>query len=282
LTDADARTLEAPARFASFGTLGRVCRLGLATRGNTHLDPEAVLEAVERGVNFLNWCGHPDGLSEAVRQLGGKRGEVKVAVQLAARTADAARRELDEMREQLGTAHLDVVTYYYVEHAREWEAITARGGAADVVERARHDGAVGAIGLTSHQRPLAAQLVASGRLDALMVRYNAGHRGAENDVFPVCDRAGIPVITYTGTRWGALMKSTPDDPAGWDPPRAPAWYRFVLCHPSVTVGLMAPDGREELREDLEMLECWRGFSETEYAALRAHGDRVRRHGGRFS
>ena len=270
-----------PARFASFPKLGRVCRLGLATRGNTHLEPDAVLEAVERGVNFLNWCGNPDGLSTAVRQLGRKRSDVFVAVQLSARTADAARRELDELREELGTDYLDLVTYYYVEHLPEWDAILAPGGAAEVVEASRHDGVVRAIGLTSHQRPLAAMIAGSGRLDALMIRYNAAHRGAEEEVFPICHEAGIPVITYTGVRWGALMNPTSDDPQGWVPPGAPAWYRFVLCQPSVTVGLMAPHGWKELREDLVLFDDWRGFDEVEYAALRAHGDRVHRYGGGF-
>ena len=35
-----------------------VCRLGLATRGNTHLSKDDVLFALEQGVNYWNWCGH--------------------------------------------------------------------------------------------------------------------------------------------------------------------------------------------------------------------------------
>ena len=46
--------------------LPKVNRLGLATRGNTHLKPEDVEYAVERGLNYLNWCGRSDGMSRAV------------------------------------------------------------------------------------------------------------------------------------------------------------------------------------------------------------------------
>ena len=42
--------------------LPRVRRLGLATRGNTHLRPDDVAHAIDRGLNYLNWCGKPDGL----------------------------------------------------------------------------------------------------------------------------------------------------------------------------------------------------------------------------
>jgi predicted aldo/keto reductase-like oxidoreductase len=64
-------------------------------------------------------------------------------------------------------------------------------------------------------------------------------------------------------------------------PRAPAWYRFVLQNPSVTVALMAPDDRAELDEDLSVLSPWRPLSEQEYAGLAAHGDRVRQHAPHF-
>ena len=37
-----------------------VCRLGLASHGQTAITPDDVLYAVERGVNFLNWPGEAD------------------------------------------------------------------------------------------------------------------------------------------------------------------------------------------------------------------------------
>ena len=77
------------------------------------------------------------------------------------------------------------------------------------------------LGVTSHQRPLAATMAASGLLDCVMVRYNAAHRGAERDVFPVTTARGLPVIAYTATRWGALLRPTPDDPPDFAPPASP-------------------------------------------------------------
>ena len=52
-----------------------------------------------------------------------------------------------------------------------------------------------------------------------MIRYNAAHRGAEREVFPVTDAIGMPVIAYTALRWGALLRPTPDDPPGFRVPR---------------------------------------------------------------
>src|SRR5262249_2112376 len=145
----------------------------------------------------------------------------------------------------------------------------------------QRDGRVRLIGLTSHQRPLAAEIAQSGLLDLLMIRYNAAHRGAETEVFPITDALGLPVVAYTGLRWGALLRATPDDPPGYSVPGAPAWYRFMLKAPSVTVALMAPENRVELEEDLTVLSAPGPLSANEYEQLAAHGQRVRRHEGSF-
>lgn len=260
---------------------GPVCRLGLATRGSSGLHPDDVHHAVSRGVNFLNWCGTPDGLSAAVASLGKRRPEVMVCVQFEARTAHDARDELERILRQLGTDYVDVLTFYYVEAAEEWQEISGPGGALEFCAAARRDGTVRLLGLTSHQRRLAATVARDGSLDMLMVRYNAAHRGAETDVFPVTDALGLPVVVYTCLRWGALLRPTPDDPLGFVVPRAPAWYRFALQSPSVSVALTAPESRAELEEDLAVLAAAGPLGGAEYESLAAHGRRVRSHAGRF-
>ena len=198
----------------------------------------------------------------------------------AVRVEDAAA-ELASVLGELRTDYVDVLTFYYVEEPAEWEEISAPGGALEYCEAARREGRVRLLGLTSHQRRLAAEAARSGRLDMLMVRYNAAHRGAETEVFPVTTSLGLPVVVYTCLRWGALLRGTPDDPPDFAPPPAPLWYRFALQHPAVTVALTAPDGRGELDEDLTVLEATGPLPEEDYERLAAHGRRVRRHGGSF-
>jgi predicted aldo/keto reductase-like oxidoreductase len=266
---------------ADFGPLGRVCRLGLATRGTGALSPADVRHAIDRGVNFLNWCGSPDALSETVAGLGPRRREVAVCVQFEARTAADAEAELGRILTELRNDYVDVLTFYYVEAEEEWQEIIGSGGSLEFCREAKSAGRVRMLGLTSHQRPLAASWAQSGLLDMLMIRYNAAHRGAEREVFPVTDAMGMPVVTYTALRWGALMQPTRDDPPGFAVPRAPAWYRFALQNPSATVVLMSPESREELEEDLTVLEATEPLSAEEYEALAAHGLRVRGNAGSF-
>jgi aryl-alcohol dehydrogenase-like predicted oxidoreductase len=275
--------LTAPA--AAFGI--PVCRLGLAARGNSSLEPDDVLHAIDRGMTFLNWPGLAEGptpgdaMTAAVASLGERRQSVVICAQFGARTAAATARELRDALATLGTDYIDVLTLYYVERPEEWDELTAPGGVLEYLRAAQCDGVVRKIGVASHQRKLAATMAASGKLDLLMLRYNAAHRGAETDVFPTSSALGLPVISYTALRWGALLRPTPEDPPGFAVPRASAWYRFALQHPAVTVTLAAPGSRPELDEVLQVLAATGPLSEAEYAQLAAHGDRVRRNAGNF-
>src|SRR5437016_3294978 len=182
-----------------------VCRLGLSTRGNTHLNQEDVLVALDQGINYWNWCGYGDGMSQATRELGALRKNVVIATQLSARNYQGARRELEKTLDVLKTSYLDVITFYYVETEQEWNEIVTSGGALDALRRAREEGLLRMIGLTTHQRPLASRILASRLLDLLMVRYNAAHRGAEREIFPQAQQLNLPLVTFTGLRWKALL-----------------------------------------------------------------------------
>jgi aryl-alcohol dehydrogenase-like predicted oxidoreductase len=197
-----------------------VCRLGLASHEGSQLNPGDIESALDRGVNFLNWAGSEDACSEAIASLGKRRSDVVVCVQFAARSAADAADELRGLLAALHTDYVDVLTFYYVESAAEWDTLTATNGALGFCRRAQRDGRVRRLGATTHQRPLAADMARSGFLDVLMLRYNAAHRGAEAEVFPTTDALGIPIIAYTALRWGGLLRATPDDPPGFKVPTA--------------------------------------------------------------
>jgi aryl-alcohol dehydrogenase-like predicted oxidoreductase len=264
-----------------------VCRLGLASHGRTEITPDDVLYALDAGVSFLNWPGvadspgGEDAFSEAVSSLGSRRSSAVVCVQFGARTARDAADELQTILSTLHTDYVDVLTLYYVETPDEWQVLSAPRGVVEYLRDAQRDGVVRRLGITSHQRALAANVARSGLIDSLMIRYNAAHRGAEQQIFPVTDALRMPVIAYTALRWGALLRPTRDDPPEFILPRAPDWYQFVLQSRSVTVTLAAPHTRSELDQDLEVLRATGPLSRAEYDRLAGHGARVRRHSRDF-
>ena len=255
-----------------------VCRLGLATRGNTFLSAEDVRLAMGSGINYLNWSGHEDGMSQAIEELGSsQRAQVVVALQFSARTVTAGKKELKKVLSILQTGYIDVLTIYYMESEAEWCEIMKPGGVLGFLHEMKQQGKIRLIGLTTHQRVLGAKWAQTGQLDLLMIRYNGAHPGAEEDVFPITRRLKIPVVGFTCMRWGAMLHSTPEDPPNFKAPKGRDWYRFALSNPDVAVALMAPDGRQELLDNLSIFKDWKPFDSESLRMLKEHGQRIRKH-----
>jgi aryl-alcohol dehydrogenase-like predicted oxidoreductase len=94
------------------------------------------------------------------------------------------------------------------------------------------------------------RLVADGAIDITMMRYNAAHRGAEQDIFPHLAAHDPGVISYTATRWGLLLRRPRGYPADSPVPSPDQCYRFVLSNPLVDVCLMAPSNEKQLHENV--------------------------------
>ena len=153
-----------------------------------------------------------------------------------------------------------------------------RAGIVEAALRLRAQGKVRHLMLSTHNRP---SLPAHFRrfeagecpYDAFMLRYNAVHRGAEQDVFPHVPAARPPgLIAYTATRWGHLLDPA-KMPPGEAPPPARDCYRFALSHPAVTMVLCGPANREEMQEAIRALDAG-PLAPDEQARMRRIGDHV--------
>ena len=114
-------------------------------------------------------------------------------------------------------------------------------------------GLVRYVGVTTHNRAIALEMIERHQCDVLMHRYNMAHRKAEEDVLPAAQKAGISVVAFTCTRWGTLLKGHHN----WQlqPPTAADCYRYALNHPGVRLALTAPQTRQQLEENLTVLHA---------------------------
>jgi aryl-alcohol dehydrogenase-like predicted oxidoreductase len=251
-----------------FGRTGiTTSRLGLGSSyGVSGYDVD---RAVERGVRYLYWGSRRrDDFGRAITRAARRdRDAMCVVVQSYSRSALALGPSLELALRRLRLDHADVLLLGW------WNAPPPRR----IVDRARalvDAGKVRAVMVSCHHRPTFAKLAADPALDAIMVRYNAAHRGAEHEVFPHLASASPPgVVAYTATRWGTLLDRAFVPPA--EPmPRASDCYRFALSRPEVDVVIAGPANGAELDEALTALE--RGpLSPDELAWLQRVGDGVR-------
>jgi len=224
-----------------------VHRLGLAC--NYGIRDEDVRLAVERGLNCLFWTWYMFRVNRAVRDLV-RQDRDRLVIATAAGLAYAGgmiRRAAERALRTLKTDYLDIFLI-------GWLGRGSRGTKEvfDALVRLRENGKARAVGCSIHDRSRAGRLAAQGLLDVLMIRYNAAHPGAEQDIFPHQRGSRPHFVAYTATRWGFLLR--PQRSWTGRVPDAGDCYRFCLAHPQIDVVLTAPRNRAELLANIEAVE----------------------------
>lgn len=223
--------------------LGReVHRLGLS--GSFGLDEAGAREALETA-RYVFWTPRMKGLTRALRDVLRRDRERYVVATgpLLGFTAGAVRRGAERRLRALGVEYLDVFQLYWLSR------MSAQTAAVEAeLAKLREEGKVRVLGTSIHDRPRAGRLAEGSIFDLLMIRYNAAHPGAEQDVFPHLGRRRPAVVAYTATAWRKLLRT----PRGWSGRAMTAGecYRWVLASPHVDVVLCGPRTAGEWREDL--------------------------------
>jgi aryl-alcohol dehydrogenase-like predicted oxidoreductase len=143
----------------------------------------------------------------------------------------------------------------------------------DACRGLRERGLVRSLAVSTHNRPLIARQMCNLEIDIFHVRYNAVHRGAEHDVFPLLPAQNPPgLVAFTATSWRQLLEHR-RIPRTEKLPTAGDCYRFVLTQPAVNVCMTGPADAAQFQHALEALA--RGpMSQDELAWMRRVGDAV--------
>lgn len=232
----------------------------------------AVERAFEHGINYFYWgTFRRKAFGDAIRNLKPQRERFVLVVQSYTRVAALLGWSVERALRKLGLDYADVLLLGL------WNRPVSTT-VLDAARRARERGLVRHLALSSHHRPLVAQLALASDYDVLHFRYNAAHPGAERDIFPELPMANRPgMVAYTATSWGQLLDSR-KLPAGERAPSAADCYRFVLTRSEVDVCMSGPKTAEQMSAALEALR--RGpMDEEELAWMRrvgaAHGGGAR-------
>jgi len=226
----------------------RVGRLGVAASYGA--PPEAFEEAFEKGCNYFYMGSgrHRSNMKQAIKNIGkkGHREKLVVAVQSYARLGVFTENLFSKTLKSLHIEYADIFVLGW--HNRRPSKMLL-----DRAIELKEKGLIKFIGMSGHNRNLFPQLATEELFDVFHIRYNAAHRGAEKEVFPLLTGNRPGIITYTATRWRHLLNPQ-KMPPGEAPLSATDCYRFVLANPSVDVCLCGPANTGQMREALTVLD----------------------------
>jgi aryl-alcohol dehydrogenase-like predicted oxidoreductase len=180
--------------------------------------------------------------------LEGRRDQAFVATKIWSHSATEGRRQAEYALRVFG-GFVDLLQVHNLAAWREQLAL---------IEELREAGRVAHAGAT-HYSPSAfgelAEVMRTGRVEAIQVPYNPRERAVEREILPLAQELGIGVLVMRPFGEGALMRRPPS-PAELAPLRdfgvetwAQALLKWVLSDPRCTVAIPATSKPERMTEN---------------------------------
>jgi len=234
-----------------------VFRMGVA--GSYGIDSSDIRWAAEHGANYWVWGRGFSKVTDGIREVIRHNRENHVVSLLGwGYFGWQVRRGVENALRKLGTDYLDVFKLGWLGRTSVYSK-----GVIDTLLKLKREKKILSIGTSIHDRKRAGRLALDSEIDLFMIRYNAKHTGAEEDIFPHLSKRNPAVVSYTALAWGQLvrplkgvvMSPWPGRESFNGPPLSPELcYRFVLTNPHVNVVLTGPQNREQLAQNLASIK----------------------------
>lgn len=192
---------------------------------------ETVFHAVEKGVDFIDtsrvYTTSERRIGLALKQTN-KR--VVLASKSRSRTSDEVRADLDVSLKELQREHIDLYQCHFVSNDEEYRQIVSPGGALEGLVRAKEEGVIGHIGITSHNLDLVEKILDDDLFETIMVCFSFLEPKAMETVIPKAFNNNVGVIAMKSFSGGVI-----------DTPKLA--IKYALSHPGIVIipGVESPD-----------------------------------------
>ena len=166
---------------------------------------ETVLHAVESGLDFIDTSR---AYTTSERRIGMALQQTDKHVRLAtkshARTAEAIQADVAKSLTDLQLESIDLYQCHYVKDLDEYNRIIGRGGALEGLLKAKEEGLIGHIGLTSHSLDLLDRVIEDGLFETIMVCFSFLEPAAADKVIPKALKHNVGVIAMKPLSGGVI------------------------------------------------------------------------------
>jgi predicted aldo/keto reductase-like oxidoreductase len=167
-----------------------------------------VRRCYELGINYYDTArGYSVSEERIGKALEDVREKVVLATKSGRRTAEELWDELQTSLRNLRTDWIDVYQLHNVSDMETWKKIKGPGGALEALYKARDEGKIRHLGITSHDPAVLAEIVSEDIFETIMIPYNYLTIKPEEELLPLCKENNVGTVIMKPFGGGAFSNA---------------------------------------------------------------------------
>jgi len=213
-------------RYVIFGKTGmKVSELGFGGIPLIRLNQETAVNVLQRaynqGITFYDtanmYLDSEEKIGLAFQKM---RDRVIIASKSLKRDAAGMTDHVEKTLKRLQTDYIDLYQLHQVAKEADWESVMAPGGAMEALLRARDQGKVRHIGITSHSLQMAIKAVKTDLFSSIQFPFNFIEIAAKDELFRIANERNIGILAMKPFAGGMIDN-------------ADIAFKFLRQHPDV-------------------------------------------------
>jgi uncharacterized protein len=227
-------------RYIPFGKTGlTVSEVGFGGIPIIRLDEDTAVTVVRRayesGITLYDTANaYRDSEKKIGRALRDVRDKVILATKTIVRDAAGALLQLENSLRMMQTDYIDIYQLHQIAQERDRDIVTGPGGAMEAVTKAKEQGKIRFIGVTSHSLPMAVKLVRTGIFSTIQFPFNFIEDAPKDELHVAARECGMGILAMKPFAGGMIDN-------------ARVAFKFLRKHPDV-ITLPGFDSSEQVDE----------------------------------
>ncbi|MBC8016022.1 MAG: aldo/keto reductase [Sporomusaceae bacterium] len=161
--------------------------------------------AFEKGITFYDTANaYKDSEYKMGKAFHGIRDKVVIATKTQRRDATGFVEHLENSLRNLQTDYIDLFQLHQVAQEKDWDLLQSPDGALEAVIKAKEQGKIRHIGVTSHSLPMAIKLIKTGIFETVQFPFNFIEHAAKDDLHEVARSMNIGIIVMKPFAGGVI------------------------------------------------------------------------------
>jgi len=177
--------------------------------------------AFEKGITFYDTANaYRDSEDKIGDAFSGMREKIVLATKTLKRTAAGAAEHLEASLRRLKTDYIDLYQLHQIAQEDDWNAVTAPNGALETLVRAKKEGKIRWIGVSSHNLAMAIRLVKTDLFSTIQFPFNFIEDAAKDELHAAAFERGMGILAMKPFAGGMINN-------------AAVAFKFLRQHPGV-------------------------------------------------